>query len=372
MTDAPEPSEKSPLEERLIQLIKLKGPITIADYMADALGHPHDGYYMSRQAIGADGDFTTAPEISQIFGELIGLWLVETWRAMGSPKPFNLVELGPGRGVLMADILRAARLRPEFTRSAQVWLLEQSGRLRHEQQKRLRSSEVKPLWADSFADIPAAPTLIVANEFFDCLPIRQFRRVDNGWREQLVGLTPDGERLGFVLGNTPPPADYGLPDPSESREGDVFEKSFASQEFISDICTLFDEENGAALIIDYGHMQSGLGDTLQAVRNHEYWPPLSSPGLADITAHVDFEAMTRAIIDNGASVHGPVTQGTFLERLGLGLRVEMLCKGKKAEDAQAIRTSAARIASPDQMGEIFKILAITSPSLPPPAGFSTP
>jgi len=165
MTENAEAAQRSPLEERLIELIKLKGPITIADYMADALGHPHDGYYMSQPAIGADGDFTTAPEISQVFGELIGLWLVEAWRNMGSPQSFNLIELGPGRGVLMADILRAARLRPEFVRSAQVWLLEQSGRLRHEQQKRLRSSEVKPLWADSFADIPAAPSLIIANEF---------------------------------------------------------------------------------------------------------------------------------------------------------------------------------------------------------------
>lgn len=370
MTDNEGALERTPLEERLIQLIKLKGPITVADYMADALGHPHDGYYMSQEAIGAAGDFTTAPEISQVFGELIGLWLVEVWRQMGSPNPFNLIELGPGRGVLMADILRAARLRPEFTQSAQVWLLEQSGRLRHEQQKRLRASEIKPLWADSLADIPAAPSLIVANEFFDCLPIRQFKRTADGWREVLVGLNPHEEKLDFVLGRTPPPAEYGLPNPENCKEGDIFEKSFAVEEFVSEMCGLLKEQVGAALVIDYGHMRSGLGETLQSVRSHKYWPPLASPGLADITAHVDFEAMTRVAVDNGAAVHGPVAQGVFLERLGLTLRVEALSNGKSEADAESIRAGAARISAPDQMGEIFKVLNITSSSLAQPPGFS--
>ena len=362
--------ERTPLEERLIQLIKLKGPITVADYMADALGHPHDGYYMSQEAIGAGGDFTTAPEISQVFGELIGLWLVEVWRQMGSPNPFNLIELGPGRGVLMADILRAARLRPKFAQSAQVWLLEQSGRLRHEQQKRLRASEIKPLWADSLADIPAAPSLIIANEFFDCLPIRQFKRTSEGWREVLVGLAPKEEKLDFTLSKTPPPADYGLPNPEDCKEGEIFEKSFAVEEFVSEMCALLKDQVGAALVIDYGHMKSGLGETLQSVRNHKYWPSLATPGLADITAHVDFEAMMRTAIDNGAAVHGPITQGAFLERLGLTLRVEMLCKGKEQTAAENIRTGAARISARDQMGEIFKVLSITTPSLAQPPGFS--
>jgi NADH dehydrogenase [ubiquinone] 1 alpha subcomplex assembly factor 7 len=369
MNDRANAPETTPLQERLIQLIKLKGPITVADYMSDALGHPHDGYYMSQKAFGVDGDFTTAPEISQVFGELIGLWLVEAWRNMGSPKAFNLIELGPGRGVLMADMLRAARLRPEFTRSAQVWLLETSGRLRHEQQRRLRASDVKPLWADEFDDIPAAPSLIVANEFFDCLPIQQFQNTGNSWRERLVGLTPNGENLEFVLGRTPPPADYGLPDPSECDEGEIFEISFAAREFLSYMCSMLTEHGGAALIIDYGHMQSGFGDTLQAVRNHKYWPPLSSPGRADLTVHMDFEAMARAAIDSGAVVHGPATQGQFLDRLGLAIRVEMLCKGKPAEEAEKIRVGVSRIAASNQMGEIFKVLCISSPDLPAPSGF---
>lgn len=371
MTAAPQAAEKTPLEERLIDLIKLKGPISIADYMTDALSHPHEGYYMQRNSIGAEGDFTTAPEISQIFGELIGLWLVEAWQAMGSPASFNLIELGPGRGVMMADILRASRLRAGFARAAQVWLLESSGLLRLEQQKRLKGSEAKPLWADEFADIPPAPSLIVANEFFDCLPIRQFERVKSGWRERLVGIDETGERLAFALGRVPPPPDFALPDISECEIGDVFEISFEAKAFVADICRTLMDQGGHALIIDYGHMQRGFGDTLQAVRNHQYWPPLASPGRADITAHVDFEMLASAAIEAGATAHGPVTQGRFLDRLGLALRVEALCKGQPPEKADEIRAGAARIASPGAMGEIFKALCISSPSLPAPAGFET-
>lgn len=367
MTERAEASERTPLEDRLIELIKLKGPITVADFMADALGHPHEGYYMTGAPIGAEGDFTTSPEISQIFGELIGLWLVEAWRGMNSPKAFNLIELGPGRGVLMQDVLRAARLRPDFTRAAHLWLLETSGRLRHEQQKRLRAGEVKPSWADEFGDIPPAPSLIIANEFFDCLPMRQFERTKKGWRERLVGLDASGARLDFVLGAAPPPANYGLP--AEAAEGDVFEISFSAREFAADLCELLTEHAGHALIIDYGHMQSGLGDTLQAVRGHKYWPPLASPGRADVTAHVDFEALSKVAVDAGAVAHGPVTQGRFLERLGLSVRVEMLCKGKSADEVEAIRAGAYRIAAPEQMGEIFKVMCLSAPSLPVPAGF---
>jgi len=366
-----ETPEKTPLEERLIDLIKLKGPITIADYMTDALGHPHEGYYMQSMPIGADGDFTTAPEISQVFGELIGLWLVEAWAQMGSPSVFNLIELGPGRGVLMEDILRAARVRPGFAKAAQVWLLENSGRLRLEQQKRLKGTEAKPLWADEYADIPAAPSLIVANEFFDCLPIRQFQRIKSGWREKLIGLNETADGLAFTLGRTPPPPDYKLPDLSETKEGDVFEISFEARKFIAEICASLKIHGGYALIIDYGHMARGFGDTLQAVRHHKYWAPLASPGRADITAHVDFEMLASASIDAGVTAHGPVTQGRFLDRLGLALRVEALCRGQTPEKANDIRAGAARIASPAAMGEIFKTLCLASPGLPAPAGFET-
>ncbi len=191
----PAAAARTALEDRLIALIRARGPITVADYMADALFHPQDGYYTARSPIGADGDFTTAPEVSQIFGELIGLFIVQAWADMGSPASFHLVEMGPGRGLLMQDLLRAARLRPAFLDAAHVFLVETGGRLRLEQRRRLKDCGVKIEWRDRFADVPAAPLLLVANEFFDCLPIRQFVRGPVGWRERLVGLAPDGASL---------------------------------------------------------------------------------------------------------------------------------------------------------------------------------
>ncbi|MEM8935728.1 MAG: SAM-dependent methyltransferase [Pseudomonadota bacterium] len=368
MNNQAQSAERTPLEDRLIDLIKTQGPITVADYMADALGHPHEGYYMTRAAIGAEGDFITAPEISQIFGELIGLWLVEAWRGMGSPTRFNLVELGPGRGVLMADLLRAARLRPDFTRGAQVWLLETSGRLRLEQQKRLKTSEIKPIWADSLSDIAPAPSLIIANEFFDCLPIHQFQFHDGTWRERMVGLREDERGLAFELSKESVEIDAGAASAAPS-EGDIVEVSYAAQDFMADLSTALLDHGGHALIFDYGHRASGLGETFQAVRSHQFWPPLAAPGYADLTAHVDFESLAHAAIGHGAAVQGPIAQGRFLERLGLALRVEMLCKGKPEEQAETIRSGAHRIAAPEEMGEIFKTLCVSAPGLPTPPGF---
>ena len=369
MSEGAKAAPPSPLEERLIEMIKLNGPMTVADYMVDALSHPHDGYYNTANALGVEGDFTTAPEISQIFGELIGLWLVEAWRAMGSPGDFNLVELGPGRGVLMADILRAAQLRPEFTKAADIWLVETSGRLRHEQQKRLRRDDLRLHWADAFADVPPGPALIVANEFFDCLPIRQFQHVRGGWRERLVGLDTENKRLSFVLDKTPAPQDLISPSPADAKEGDIFEISEARRDFVTDICRVLTEFDGRALIFDYGHMASGLGDTFQAVRRHQYWPPLAEPGRADVTAHVDFEALARIAIEGGAAVHGPTTQGAFLERLGLPVRVDALRQGKPDALAREIEAGAHRISAPSEMGEIFKVMCLSAPNLPTPAGF---
>ncbi|MEM8770855.1 MAG: SAM-dependent methyltransferase [Pseudomonadota bacterium] len=362
-------AEKTPLEDRLIELIGRKGPITIADYMADALGHPHDGYYMTQQPIGETGDFTTAPEVSQIFGELIGLWLVDVWRNIGSPENFNLVELGPGRGVLMEDILRATRVRPAFAKAAQVCLVETSGRLRLEQQKRLKGSGVKPIWADDLADIPPGPALVVANEFFDCLPIQQFERVEKGWRERLVGVNANASALAFTLSAAPAPENIDLPAETQSKPGDIVEISPAAQTFTSDLAAMIADQSGAALIIDYGHAAAGFGETLQAVRKHKFWPPLASPGRADLTAHVDFAALTEAAVDAGAAVYGPTAQGRFLERLGLALRLEMLCKDKSLEAQHDLRAGAERIAAPDQMGELFKALCITGPDQPEPPGF---
>lgn len=372
MTASAESAERTPLEDRLISLIRANGPITVADYMSDALGHPHDGYYMARAPIGAEGDFTTAPEISQIFGELIGLWLLQTWTDMGAPGEFNLVELGPGRGVLMADVLRAAALRREFLDAAHLVLVETSGRLRHEQQTRLRGQSVKPTWADEFGEIPPGPLLIVANEFFDCLPIRQFERTANGWRERMVGLNDAGDSLAFTHHPTPPPPEIDLPPPGDTEVGAIIEICEPATELARAIAARLVEHGGHALIIDYGHYGAGAGDSLQAVRAHAYWPVLSAPGAADMTAHVNFEAIAKAAIEGGASAWPPLAQGAFLHRLGLAARLERLCAGKSAEAREALITGAHRISAPDEMGEVFKAMCISAPSLPPPPGFETP
>lgn len=364
--------EKTLLEDRLISLIKANGPITVADYMSDALNHPHDGYYMSGAPIGAEGDFTTAPEISQIFGELIGLWLVQSWVDMGEPSRFNLIELGPGRGVMMADILRAARIRPAFLHAADLWLLENSGRLRHEQQQRLKAVGGKPLWADDFGDLPPAPSLIVANEFFDCLPIRQFERVGAGWRERLVGVSQDGLSLAFTHSPTPPTPDIRLPPADETLAGAIFEICAPGVELAGEIASWLVDHGGRALIIDYGHLASGLGDTLQAVRRHKFWPVLAAPGKADITAHVDFQALSHAAIAAGAVTWGPLPQGLFLRRIGLETRMAKLCADKSAAEKEAILSGALRISAPEQMGEVFKALCLSASGLPAPAGFEAP
>ncbi len=366
--NAPAP-ETTPLEERLIALIKSRGPITVADYMEDALLHPHDGYYTSQTPIGAKGDFTTSPEISQIFGELIGLWLVQSWIDMGTPEAFNLVELGPGRGVLMQDILRAAKLRPAFLDAAHVWLVETSGRLRHEQQRRLRDAGIATDWADAFSDIPQAPTLVVANEFFDCLPVRQFVRSGSGWRERMVGVNGTGTALDFTLCKTPPLPTTPLPDPDAVDEGAIFEINENAEAMTDEIARTLVQHGGRALIIDYGHLHGGAGDTLQSVRGHAYWPALSSPGRADITAHVNFERLARAAFAAGAAAHGPISQGAFLDRLGLAMRLERLSAGKTPEEAADLFAGAHRISSPAQMGELFKVLCISAPGLADPEGF---
>lgn len=367
MTDAAPRHETTPLEDRLIALIRSRGPISIADYMADALFHPHDGYYTAQAPIGAAGDFTTSPEISQVFGELIGLWLVQSWTDMGSPTAFNLVELGPGRGVLMQDVLRAAKVRAEFLDAARVWLIETSGRLRHEQQRRLREDGITPEWADHFSEVPSAPTLIIANEFFDCLPIRQFVRTRAGWRERLVGADASG--LCFALADTPPQAAAWLPDDDAALPGEILEVCEAAHALVEEIAGKLVMNGGRALIIDYGHVNAGLGDTLQAVRRHAPWPALKAPGAADITAHVNFEHLSRAAFAAGAAAYGPVSQGAFLERLGLPLRLERLSAGKSAAKAADLFAGAHRISSPAAMGELFKVFCVSSPNLSEPAGF---
>jgi SAM-dependent MidA family methyltransferase len=330
-------AEVSDLPERLRRLIRHDGPIPVSRFMAEANAH----YYATRDPFGAAGDFVTAPEVSQMFGELIGLWCVEVWRAMGGPRPLRLVELGPGRGTLMADALRAARLAPDFLAAAELHLVEASPTLRAAQRRTLPQARH---W-DTFGQIPDGPLLLVANEFFDALPIRQFVRACEGWRERRVGL--EGERFVFTEG------------------GEISETAPAREAAMAEVARRIVAFGGAALVIDYGYAGSAPGETLQAVRDHRFQSPLEAPGEADLTAHVDFERLAAAARAEGALVRGPVGQGAFLCALGIEARAAALRpKAGVAADA-ALR----RLTGDEAMGSLFKVIAATHPDLPSLPGF---
>ena len=250
------------LLDALRPILASEGPITVARYMGLCLGHPAHGYYMTRDPFGTEGDFTTAPEISQMFGELIGLWAAEIWRLMGAPDPVRLVELGPGRGTLMADVLRAARVVPRFLDAADIRLVETSPVLKARQETTLSSTGAPVAWHAHVSDVPAGPAIVLANEFFDALPVRQYVRTERGWCERLVGLAEDGT-LAFGLAGEP---DRRLPD--TGPDGAVLEQPEAALDIAAGLAARLAAQGGAALVIDYGHGASAVGDTLQAVKRH--------------------------------------------------------------------------------------------------------
>lgn len=362
----------TPLGREIARLIAADGPITVARYMALCLGHPVHGYYMTRDPFGAGGDFVTAPEVSQMFGELVGLWCVETWQRLGAPDPFRLVELGPGRGTLMADALRAARLVPAFGQAAQVHLVETSPVLRACQQATLAAGGHAAHWHADVADVPAGPAIVIANEFFDALPLRQFVRTPRGWCERLVGLDVAGG-LAFGVAAEPEPA-LRMAAP----EGAVVEVAEASAAIVQQLAARVGAQGGVLLAIDYGHAESGFGDTLQAVKRHAFVDALAGPGEADLTVHVDFAALARAAGSAAARanvlVHGPVTQGHFLTALGLDQRAATLARRAGAAGAAAVEAARARLAGegPGGMGGLFKVLAVSDGAVPSLAGFDRP
>ena len=355
----------SALADLIRREIADEGPMGVDRYMALALGHPTLGYYATRDPFGAAGDFTTAPEISQMFGELVGVWAAETWTAMGRPDPVRLIELGPGRGTLMADALRAARVLPAFRAALDVTLVETSRPLRERQGAALESAGAPLRWVRRLEDAPPGPAIVVANEFFDALPIRQFVAGADGWRERLVGLDSEGA-LRFGLAATQQP---GMRAPA--RAGDVLEIATAGLGVMRTLSERLVREGGAALAIDYGHAETGFGDTLQAVRAHAFADPLAEPGEADLTAHVDFGALAREARDAGAAVHGPMPQARFLFGLGLVARAEALASRGAPDAAQAVESAARRLTEGGRrgMGVLFKALAVTAPGLPAPAPF---
>jgi NADH dehydrogenase [ubiquinone] 1 alpha subcomplex assembly factor 7 len=351
------PPPATALADKIARYVRAAGPITIADYMALCLADREFGYYIRRDPFGARGDFITAPEVSQIFGELIGIWAVAVWEMMGSPVPFVLTELGPGRGTMMADMLRAAKIKPAFRTAANIHLVEISPKLREMQEQALRASGLPVTWHTRLEDVPTGPTIVIANEFFDALPIRQFQWMGDTWSERMVGLGADGA-LAFGLA----PVDQrapGLPLP----KGAIVETSPDGKAAMTEIATRLKRDGGAALVIDYGPAEPGHGSTLQAVRNHKYDDPLATPGEADVTAHVDFAALARAATAAGALARPVMTQGEFLIRLGLVDRANALGRDKEAKVRDAIASGIERLASPKAMGDLFKVLAVSAPGL---------
>ncbi|WP_026792083.1 class I SAM-dependent methyltransferase [Pleomorphomonas oryzae] len=349
------------LEEKIRRLIAAVGPISVADYMSLVLSDPEHGYYTTRTAIGLEGDFITAPEISQMFGELIGIWCVAAHEALGRPQRLSLVELGPGRGTLMADLLRAGRVDPGFIRAAEVHLVEISPELRRRQEARL-SGLASPVWHDRIDDLPDGPLIVIANEFFDALPIRQFVRSERGWRERVVGLD-ERDNLAFGIGAAAPDLALLPAGASEASIGAVAEINRPAEAIVATLAHRLVQHGGAALIFDYGHLKSGFGETLQAVRSHHYADPLSEPGECDLTAHVDFDRLAQAAVAEGASVLGPITQGDFLITMGLVERAGALGSGRSEEEQQNIVAAVERLAGPEEMGTLFKAMAVTHPPM---------
>lgn len=345
------------LQARLVRDIAEHGPMTVADYVTRCLHDPKDGYYATRPRLGAEGDFITAPLVSQMFGELIGLWAVETWRRLGAPERFRLVEVGPGDGTLMADALRAARLAPEFLQAAELVLVEPSRPLREAQARRLAEADLPPRWVESLERLEDdLPLVLAANEVLDCLPARQFVRTEDGWAERRVGLDDQG-RLAFGLAR--PSAGFRKPAyPVEP--GQVVEISPAQAAFGATLGRLTAARGGAALLIDYGRDRPGPGDTLQGLIRHQKVGPLERPGEADLTMWADFPAVMEAALMAGADVTGCRGQGAFLKALGVEARAARL-KAARPEAAEVVERQLQRLVAPDQMGTLFKACAIFSP-----------
>jgi NADH dehydrogenase [ubiquinone] 1 alpha subcomplex assembly factor 7 len=363
-------AEYSPLQSEIKKLIKSSGPMPVWRYMQLCLTHPEHGYYVSRDPLGREGDFTTAPEVSQMFGELLGLWTASVWKAIDSPPVLRLVELGPGRGTMMADALRALRVLPPLYQSVSVHLVEINPVLR-DKQKATLSGVRNVAWHDSIDEIPEGPAIILANEYFDVLPIHQAVRRENGWHERVVELDDTGKLIFGAAPESIPRFEVLLPPLVRAAPvGAVFEWRPDSE--IMKIATRVRDQDGAALIIDYGHLRSDAGDTFQAVARHSFTDPLNAPGQADVTAHVDFQALARAAEDLGARVHGPVTQGEFLKRLGIETRAVTLMAKATHEVSEDISGALKRLTDSGRggMGEMFKVLAVSEPQLTLLAGFN--
>lgn len=356
----------SPLANTLKEAILRDGPMPVDQWMSVCLSHPDHGYYTTGQPFGAQGDFTTAPEISQMFGELLGLWTAVVWQQMGSPSKVQLIELGPGRGALMSDALRAAKGVPGFIDAVSVHMVETSPVLTSLQKQALADAGVELQWHQIVEEVPSAPSIIIGNEFLDALPVRQWIKHGDAWRERCVDFVDD--QFAFVCGEVIDAEQVSTPFRT-APDGSIFETSPISQEIVSTIGSRLSKNGGAALFIDYGYDESGMGNTFQAVKNHKYADPLDSPGHQDLTAHVDFAAVAKTASKVGTRPWGPVTQGDLLERLGISARATSLLASATKDQAVELASARQRLTAPDGMGRLFKAIAICHPDAPAPPGF---
>ncbi|MFK7793613.1 MAG: class I SAM-dependent methyltransferase [Devosiaceae bacterium] len=343
--------------------IEATGPMTVSRYMQLCLAHPQHGYYQKADPLGTEGDFTTAPEISQLFGEMIGVWLLQAWQALGKPAPFALVELGPGRGTLMADILRVLSIDPDCAKAAQVHLVETSPTLTAKQIEMLAKTGQTPVHHSDMDNLPALPTLWVANEFFDALPTNQWVRTEKGWNVRKIGLDDAGE-LTFGVEKTPLPAPKSVP--TNLPIGTIIEHSHAQDNAIITIAKHARQYGGAGLILDYGSLVPGSGDTLQAVKAHRKADPLGEPGEADLTTHIDFVHMASQLRQAGLQTIATAGQGQFLLALGLLERAGQLGAGRPQETQNDISLAVERLAGDEGMGRLFKVLGFASIDIPMP------
>lgn len=348
----------TPLAAVVAGIIREEGPMPLDRYMAFCLGHPEHGYYVKRDPFGEEGDFITAPEISQMFGELIGVWCAEAYRTMGSPAQVHIIEFGPGRGTLMRDLLRAVKVAKGFATALRVHFVETSPALRKVQADALG---IDATWHSGFDSLPQGPSIVIANEFFDAIPIRQFALRNRQWQERCVGLAADGS---LTLGLVESAQSFEPRD-----EGAIVEISPQRETIARALGAGLAASPGAALIIDYGHLASAAGDTLQAVRAHRHCGILDHPGDSDLTSHVDFQSLADALETGGASVHQPMTQRCFLLAMGLEPRAAALAKNASLPDRKVISRAVERLAGETQMGNLFKVIAATTPGLPAPYPF---
>jgi SAM-dependent MidA family methyltransferase len=360
----------SALEAEIRRRISVAGPMPVRQYMTLCMSHPDFGYYSTRDPIGRMGDFITSPEISQVFGELLGVWAAEVWRLMGSPENVRLVELGPGRGTMILDALRAVQVVPAFRSALVLHMVEISPMLQARQQQALSAVDVPVMWHKAFEEVPEGPVIVLANEMFDVLPVNQAIKQINGWYERVIELD-NNDKLAFgIAPEVIPLFDQLIPDViRDAPIGSIYE--WRADTLPLAIGRRVAQQGGAALIIDYGHVKSAPGETLQAVGGHAFVSPLLSPGQVDLTAHVDFQAIGTSAEGMGARIHGPIEQARFLRNLGIIERARMLMAAAPPEKIAEIEGSVKRLLGEGltEMGKLFKAIAISNPSLKSLPGF---